>query len=229
MTILKTIEVRELDQIAQDRFAIPGILLMEHASLSLASVLLSLVRTKKERFLFVCGRGNNGGDGFAAARHLHNHGLASEVVLLGAIDQIRAGSDAALNAVIALKMGIPVHECMAAGEALECIDRLKPDHVVDAILGTGLSSDVRGVLKDVIEGINARGLDVTAVDVPSGLDADTGLPLGVAMRARRTVTFAFQKQGLVNECAKEYCGEIHVGEIGLPREVSENPRAYLGE
>jgi NAD(P)H-hydrate epimerase len=227
MNCLKTNEVRKLDLIAQERFGIPGILLMEHASLGLASVLCSLVRTKQERFLFLCGKGNNGGDGFAAARHMHNHGLEARVLLLGALDQIREGSDAALNAAIALKMGIPVHECKSAGDVLDSIDAARPDFLVDAILGTGLSSNVRGMLKDVIAGINDRGLDVTAVDVPTGLDADTGLPLGIAMKARRTVTFAFQKEGLVKDVAKEYCGEIHVGGIGLPREVSENPRAYL--
>jgi NAD(P)H-hydrate epimerase len=224
---LKTSEVRHLDMVAQDRFGIPGLLLMEHASWGIAEVLQGLAPTGKKMFLFLCGKGNNGGDGFAAARHLHNRGLRAAVVLTGRIDQIRAESDAATNAAIARKMGIPIAECETAAEILEAIDRAAPDHLVDAVLGTGLSSPVRGLYKEVFEGLNARELNVTAVDMPSGLDSDTGLPLGGAVRAARTVTLAFAKTGLMKPEAAEYCGEIIVKGIGLPREVCDDPRAYL--
>lgn len=224
---LKTSEVRHLDMVAQDRFGIPGLLLMEHASWGIADVLLGFASTGQEKFLFLCGKGNNGGDGFAAARHLHNRGLRVAVVLTGRMDGISAGSDAAANAAIAQKMGIPIAESETAGGVLEAIDLAAPDHLVDAVLGTGLSSPVRGLYKEVFEGLNTRGLNVTAVDMPSGLDSDTGLPLGTAVRAMRTVTLAFAKTGLMKPEAAEYCGEIIVKGIGLPREVCENPRAYL--
>lgn len=224
---LNTLDVRRLDLIAQERFSIPGILLMEHASLGLAEVLLSLSADRQDRVLFLCGKGNNGGDGFAAARHLHNQGLSPSIILAGRLDQIRAGSDAATNALIASRMEIPITQCESAAEVLAGVDDTEPDFVVDALLGTGLSSDVHGMLKEVIDGINERTLDVTAVDMPSGLDSDTGLPLGTAIIAQRTVTFAFQKIGLIEKEARSFCGEIFVKGIGLPREVTQNPHAYL--
>jgi hydroxyethylthiazole kinase-like uncharacterized protein yjeF len=227
MKTLNTREVRELDRLADERFSIPGILLMEHASLGLAEVLSSLSRTGEERFLFLCGKGNNGGDGFAAARHLHNRGLRATILLAGRVDQVRKGSDAETNVVIAGKMGLPILEKETAEEVLAAIDEASPDFLVDAVLGTGLSSPVRGMLSHVFEGINARNLDVTAVDAPSGLDADKGVPLGVSVMATRTVTFAFAKKGFLKETAGEYCGEIIVKGIGLPREVADNPHSYL--
>jgi len=224
---LNASKIRQLDLIAQNKFAIPGLLLMEHASLGLAEVLEALSQSRKDRYLFVCGRGNNGGDGFAAARHLHNRGLKVAVVFMGKMDQIREGSDAAINAVIVRKMGIPISEGETSEEILAAVDLAQPDYLVDSILGTGLSSEVRGMFRDVIEGINSRGLDVTAVDMPSGLDSNTGLPLGAAIKAKRTVTFAFGKAGLTKEEAKQYCGKVIVKGIGLPREVTEDPHAYL--
>ncbi len=227
MNPLNTNDVRKLDLIAQDAFSIPGILLMEHASLGLAEVLLSLSKTQKEKFLFLCGRGNNGGDGLAAARHLHNNRLRVEIVFTGRVDQIRPGSDAETNARIAIKMGIPIFEAESADHALERIDAVSPTRLVDAVFGTGLSSDVRGWYGELFDGINSREYDVTAVDVPSGLDSDSGLPLGTAIKAQRTVTFAFPKKGLLNKEGQRYCGEVIVKGIGLPLEVIENPGAYL--
>ena len=224
---LNTSDIRKLDLVAQERFSISGLLLMEHASLGLAEVLLSLAPDGVGRVLFLCGKGNHGGDGFAAARHLHNAGLSSSIVLAGRLDQIRRGSDAEMNALIATRMKIPIIECEDASEILAHIDKTEPDFVVDALLGTGLSSDVRGMLEEVIDGVNERRLDVTAVDMPSGLDSDTGLPLGTAIIAQRTVTFAFQKVGLAKNEARPYCGKIFVKGIGLPREVIQDPHAYL--
>ena len=109
---LNTLNVRKLDLIAQERFSIPGIILMEHASLGLAEVLLNLAPEGSGRFLFLCGKGNNGGDGFAAARHLHNDGRSVSIALAGRLDQVREGSDAESNALIAVKMGIPVTQCV---------------------------------------------------------------------------------------------------------------------
>jgi len=224
---LNTSDVRELDRLAQSLFSIPGLLLMEHASLGLAEVLLSLPSDGRRHFVFICGRGNNGGDGFAAARHIHNRGFPSSVILAGRLEQIRKGSDAETNALIASKMKIPIIECDSSSEVLAHLDAATPDFVIDALLGTGLSSDVRGMLSEVIDGVNERHLDVTAVDMPSGLNSDTGKPLGTAIIAQRTVTFAFQKMGLARKEARPFCGEIFVKGIGLPRAVVQDPHAYL--
>lgn len=227
MKSFKTAEIRKLDQVAQDRFGIPGLLLMEHASLGMADILTGLCKSGKETFVILCGKGNNGGDGFALARHLHNRGFSIFLYLMGRIDQIREGSDAALNADIAAKMGLPIHEVENADYLVQELKAGKPDFVVDAILGTGLSSEVRGLLHAVITSLNALELDVTAVDMPSGLNSDTGRPMGVAVRATRTITLAFQKVGLEKEEAAEYCGDLIVSGIGLPRAMIEDPRAFL--
>jgi len=229
MKFLNVSQIRQLDAIAQERFAIPGLLLMEHASLGLAEVLASLSKSGEENYLFLCGRGNNGGDGFAAARHLKNRHLRVSILLLGSLDRIREGSDAAVNARIARAIGIPIHECPTADAVLENVDSGRPDFIVDAVLGTGLKSDVRGMFRGVIDGLNERDLDITAVDVPSGLDGDTGIPLGAAVKARRTVTFAFPKIGFKSVEAGGYCGEIVVKKIGMPIEISENPLSFFSE
>jgi len=227
MHVLNTSDIRKLDKLAQRRFSIPGLLLMEHASLGLAEELLKLPGSDLSRYVFLCGKGNNGGDGFAAARHLHNAGHDVKVILTGLLDHLREGSDAAVNAQIASNMGIMIVECRSSEEILGHLDALEPRFLVDAVLGTGLSSDVRGMFKEVFSGINEKNLDVTAVDIPSGFDGDTGRPRGVAIKARRTVTFAFSKIGFLDEQSRAFCGDIIVKGIGIPREVVENPQEFL--
>jgi len=227
MKSLKTAEVRTLDQVAQERFGIPGLLLMEHASLGMAGILANLCKRGDETFAIFCGKGNNGGDGFALARHLHNRGLSVTLFLIGRINEIREGSDAALNADIAARMGLPIHEVLEADSLWREIDACKPDLVVDAILGTGISSELRGLIKTIVEGLNKRELDITAVDMPTGLNSDTGAPMGAAVKATRTITLAFQKVGLEKKEAAGYCGELIVSGIGLPREVVDDPRSFL--
>lgn len=227
MISLKTLEVRKLDQIAQDRFGIPGILLMEHASLGLATHIQLQAGEIGESILILCGKGNNGGDGLAAARHLFNRGYRPEVLLIGKAGDIRAGSDAAVNAEICLKMGIPLFECDDRDTILDVLKKRNHTVYVDAVFGTGLSSELKGIYPSLFNAINELELPFMAVDVPSGLNSDTGIPMGGAVKARKTITFAFAKEGFQKGEGPSYCGEIKVVDIGLPKEVIRNPHAYL--
>lgn len=227
MIYLKTSEVRRLDQVAQERFGIPGILLMEHASLGLATHIQLQVGELGGSILFLCGKGNNGGDGFAAARHLHNRGYKPEIVLLGKAEDVRTGSDASVNADICLKMGIPLKECIDKNAILEILSKENHAVYVDAVFGTGLSSELRGVYPALFDAINELDLPIIAVDVPSGLNSDTGMPMGATVRARQTITFAFAKEGFRKGEGSAFCGNIKVVDIGLPRELKEDPRAFL--
>jgi len=111
MISLKSIQIRALDKIATERFGIPGLLLMENASMGIARFLEKRANGAPRKILVLCGKGNNGGDGFATARHLHNSGMILELVLIGTLHSLREGSDVAINAGMARRMGIPLHEC----------------------------------------------------------------------------------------------------------------------
>lgn len=218
--------VREVDRTAVERYTIPSMVLMENAAIHAAGVALEMVAAQREpRVLIVCGPGNNGGDGLAMARHLSNAGARVEVVLSGAGDRLRG--DAGTNLGIVLAMGLPVLEPGHDGAAAVLRERAVspcPHLIVDAILGTGAVKTVRGPMMELIEEVNrigAHGAPILAVDVPSGLDADTGLPLGAAVRATRTVTFVGIKQGFLNTAAAAYTGRVVVAGIGAPRQLVE--------
>ncbi|MCZ6835714.1 MAG: NAD(P)H-hydrate epimerase [Planctomycetota bacterium] len=208
--ILSREAVREIDRRAIEDFGIPGIVLMENAAIGLADAALKMLEGTTHdpsKVLIFCGSGNNGGDGYALARHLTNSGV---MVTLFPLKYPRPGSDAAINALICRKMGI-------AESSLEHLEKAQEfDLVVDALFGTGLDRVVQGQSEDAISWINASGCPVLAVDVPSGLDCDTGLPLGPIVRAKTTVTFVASKPGFLKEEAKPYVGEIIVVEIGAP-------------
>ncbi|MHC5023863.1 MAG: NAD(P)H-hydrate epimerase [Planctomycetota bacterium] len=213
--VLDRASVRAVDQAAIGEYGIPGIVLMENASRGLASHALVMVGPKRRRprtVLIVCGSGNNGGDGYALARHLHNERID---VVLAALRGPDPASDAGVNHAICARLGVPVIEP-------DRLDRhAGADLVVDAIFGTGLDRPVHGAAAEVIEWINRAARPVLAVDVPSGLDCDTGRPLGVTVRATRTVTFVGLKPGFLELEAQPFVGEVHVAGIGAPRELLE--------
>jgi NAD(P)H-hydrate epimerase len=219
-------QVRRVDAEAIERYGIPGIVLMENASRPLAQQALAMLDGSKHRrtakVLIICGGGNNGGDGFAAARHLHNAGLDTTVVLMRPADSYRG--DAATNLNICSAMALNLIE--AAADPVAALQQL-PEHdlVIDGLLGTGLTSDVRPPLDAVIDWINQQSAPVLAIDIPSGLDCDTGAPLGCAVRADATVTFVGIKAGFTQPGAAAYTGRVIVGDIGVPRQLIES----LGE
>ena len=213
MIVLSRDQVRNLDRIAVERFGIPGPLLMENAGRGAADVLLRRYATPG-RTAIVAGRGNNGGDGFVIARHLANRGHRVETLILGKPERFRGPGDAGLNFGIVERMGLTV---VPISEPAELADRLRDsDLIVDAILGTGLSGEVRGLAAGAIHAINQAGRPVFAVDTPSGLDCDTGKPLGAAVRAAATATFAAMKIGFTKPEAEAYTGPVDVVDIGTP-------------
>jgi len=208
-------EVREVDRIAIEDYAMPGVVLMENAGRGAAAVAREMLGAKEDaRVAVVCGRGNNGGDGFVVARHLHNHGVAVTVHLLSPRDKI--GGDALVNLQIAEKMRLDIRRS-APGE----LGLSGADLVVDALLGTGLSGEVREPYASAIRAINAAGKPVLAIDIPSGLDANTGEILGCCVRARRTATFALPKVGFTRNRGPEMTGRVTVVDIGIPRSILE--------
>ncbi len=227
MKHLNTSDIRRLDLIAQNVFSIPGLILMEHASLGLAKHLLSRLKKPAQRVMFLCGKGNNGGDGFAAARHLHNHGHKPEILLIGNGISIKAESEAATNFKIAHDIGIPIHECTETDRIITILRNSSCSVYLDAVFGTGLTTELRGIYPELFEQVNDLNLPFIAVDVPSGLNSDTGIPMGAAIRAVETVTFAFAKKGFLVGEGPAYCGDVFVCGIGLPKAVMDAPEKYL--
>jgi NAD(P)H-hydrate epimerase len=241
MTIraLSRAEVRNIDARAARELGMPTLILMENAGRGAAAYLRDVRRapvpppltptTATTRVLILCGPGNNGGDGGVVARHLDLWGDAVRVVWFAAAASLRG--DAAVQYRILDRAGFD--QACWDDEAAVSADRLdaalaEADWVVDALLGTGLTRPVEGHLRTVIEAVNRAGKPVFALDLPSGLDADTGRPLGIAVRARATATFVAPKLGFDAPGAAGYTGAVSVIDIGVPRMLLESNRSGGG-
>lgn len=213
-------EVRDYD--AQAIVAgIPGIVLMENAGRGATELLMSL--GVSGAVAIVCGKGNNGGDGFVMARHLACAGKSASVELVADPDELRGDARIAFQPLRAL--GIPVLR-VDSGSIDAFARRLAgADWIVDALLGTGTAGDIRPPFDQVIEAMNAAGRKILAVDLPSGLDTDTGEPLGAAIRAHCTATFVARKRGFDNPASEAYTGPVHVLGIGAGPIIFPNPGA----
>ncbi len=208
-------EVRGIDRRAIEEFGVPGIVLMENAGRGAAELLRTLGATGP--VVICCGKGNNGGDGFVIARHLDNGGVPVRVLLFCRPEELTG--DAAIAYRIIARSGLDIAD-FAARPLDEIALRgilAAAEWVVDALFGTGLSGPVRPPFDQVIAAINAGPARVFAVDIPSGLDCDTGIPLGTAVRAQHTATFVALKKGFANPAAGEWLGQVHVVSIGAPR------------
>lgn len=223
LTLLTRDQVRQFDRLAIDEYGIPSLILMENAGRNLADVLLSL--GVAGTVLICAGKGNNGGDGLVAARHLVNHGRTVKILLF-ADDARKLSPECAVHWNIVQRMHIPA-------DLLDGSDLTRLDHdlrqaewVVDGLFGTGLTGAVRPPFDEIIARINASRKKVLAVDIPSGLDADTGQPFtivkdgavvaGSTIRAAHTVTFVAAKTGFANPSAEAWLGKVHVVDIGAP-------------
>jgi len=211
-------EVRAFDAWAINELGVPGAVLMENAGRSCAELIKEkLGGATNPKVCIFCGTGNNGGDGYVIARHLLNSGFEVVVIICGERDKIKG--DAKINLDILEGLGQRIEQLDLSDSSVA--GRVEAfcagaDMVVDGIFGTGLGGELRDEHKRLIEGINGQKCPVLAVDIPSGLDCDRGEPLGAAVKANWTVTFAAVKKGFASsKTAAEYAGEIFVASIGV--------------
>ncbi len=219
--VLTAAEMREADRLAIEDAGIIGLVLMENAGRAVAERALELIAEQDDALVVVvCGRGNNGGDGFVAARHLAQRGI--DVRCLVAARRSEVSRDGATQLEIADTLGIPITEVV--GHVDEDVADLlaAADLIIDALFGVGLDRPILGLAAELIGHINESDAAVLAVDLPSGVHTDTGRVLGAAVVANATVTFAFPKRGLVVYPGAAYAGDIEVVDIGIPRAVVEH-------
>ena len=224
-------EVRELDRRAIDGFGVPGVVLMENAGRGCAE-LLTRLNPERAPTVILCGPGNNGGDGFVIARHMDNAGWPVKVHIVAKHN--RQAGDADINFDILYTSGIEFTQYRPdyfdqPHRDLFLRQYEKAGWVVDALFGNGLTRAL-GTPFDWLTGIvNESGKPVLAVDIPSGLDCDTGEPLGPCVKATHTATFVAPKRGFLNPASKAWTGEVHVIDIGAPRVLVDEYRQRAEE
>lgn len=233
-------EAKEIDRISIQEIGIPSVVLMEKASMAVAGIVLANINPELDRILVICGMGNNGGDGVAAARLLWESGCSVSVLLLG--QKETCSEEMQLQLQIAKRLGMAIMQDDFSDEDLimtscERDDRIQTytekklleyNIIIDAIFGIGLCREVTGHFAHWIHRMNALSAKVFSVDIPSGIDATTGVVLGVAVKADLTITFGLNKMGLVLYPGTQYAGQVIVADIGFPAMAvqSVQPRAY---
>jgi NAD(P)H-hydrate epimerase len=224
--MLNRAQVREVDRRAVEEYGMSGLVLMENAGRGVADKLCEWLNTTSPLTphtspltVICCGKGNNGGDGFVVARHLELRGLPVKVLLFA--DPGELTGDAAANFKILAKSGVPIEDFADPESGRLDRELATAGCVVDALLGTGATGDPRPPYDLAIERINASGKPVVAVDLPSGLDCDTGQAAKQTIRAQHTCTFVAAKPGFSAPGADQFTGEVHVLDIGAPRKLVE--------
>ncbi|MFH1414068.1 MAG: NAD(P)H-hydrate epimerase [Candidatus Omnitrophota bacterium] len=206
-------EAKRIDAFAREKLGISTLILMENAGRAVAEEALKVLTPRKHIAIF-CGKGNNGGDGFVAARHLLAQGLKPKIYLAGKIREVK--NEARVNLDILLKLKQKVFEVSEENIGLVKNQVSKCGLIIDALLGVGLQGRVRGIFCDLIEVINASNSCVLSIDIPSGLDGTTGNILGCCVRADKTVTFVARKSGMIIKHANKLSGKIAVRDLGIP-------------
>lgn len=221
MNIVTAAEMRTLDERATSDFKIPSLLLMENAARGMVDEIEKNDAPVQGKYItIIAGCGNNGGDGLAAARHLRMRGASVMVYLFSKEALVRG--DAKVSLEIWQKTGGALREEGAFTLEHLITDLSKSDFVIDAFLGTGLSHAITGRYSEIIEIINRCARRVIACDIPSGISADTGEILGVAIRADATITMAMPKRGHFMQEGLSYCGRLSVIDIGFPKALIES-------
>jgi NAD(P)H-hydrate epimerase len=210
-------QARALDRRAIDEIGVPGVVLMENAGRGIAELIRAL--GVRGTVAVCCGPGNNGGDGFVIARHLDNARVPVRVVLFS--DPARLAGDAAVNYRVLTAGGVPVEVIQEPDAETLRRELAAAEWVVDALFGSGQRGPVRPPFDRVVAAINGSGAKVTAVDLPTGLDCDTGRPEGPTVRADHTATIAAEKQGFASPDAAAWLGRVHVIDMGVPRRLLE--------
>src|SRR6266849_2358955 len=219
MRVLNSAQMREADRRTIDDIGISSLVLMENAGRQAVAAMETMYNDLFERQVAVlCGRGNNGGDGFVVARTLVQRGVDVSVFLIGRVAEVRG--DARINLEILGRLGLTVVE-IADSQAWELHFSEVGDCalIVDAIFGTGLNAPVSGLIESVIADVNASGITVVSIDLPSGLAADSPEPIGESVEADTTVTLGAPKLPLVLPPAEAHSGDIVIADIGIPSDV----------
>lgn len=214
-------EMQALDAAAIGNIGIPAVVLMEVAGRAVADHTEALA--KDRAVLAIAGLGNNGGDAIVAARHLHDRGLEVDLAIAG--DPHQGSEDFKKQLAIAQKLGI-VPLILDAGTELRSLFATY-EVAIDGLFGTGLSRPIEGLVKKIIEALNDAKLDVVAVDIASGIDADTGQILGAAVRAKKTVTFQHAKLGHALYPGREHTGVLELADIGIPRALLKDAKTFI--
>lgn len=230
MRILNSAQMREADRRATHDIGIASIVLMENAGRQVVAAMESMFPDLgTRRIIVLCGRGNNGGDGFVVARTLAQRGVDVSVYLIGATDEVKG--DARANLDVLVRLG---HTVIEIGDAsvweLQFPDIRSGDLLVDALFGTGLRTPLTGLYETIVADINASELPVVSIDLPSGLSADTPDPIGPCIDATLTVTLGAPKLPLVLPPGESHCGDVVIADIGIPDaaiEAVEGPHVEL--
>jgi len=222
MRILTAEQMREADRRTIEDIGIPSLVLMENAGRQVVAAMESFYQDLAERAVAViCGKGNNGGDGFVVARTLHQRGIDASVFLVGQVAEVKG--DARVNLEVLGRLGVTVVEVVDEGQwELHFSEISSHDLIVDALFGTGLKSALSGIYETVIADINASAIPVVSIDVPSGMSADTSDVIGDCIEASLTVTLGAPKLPLILPPAEQKSGEVVIADIGIPASVIES-------
>ena len=212
MKVSTVAQMRKLDRSATEEFGISEDLLMENAGEAVYFVMLKEFGIKNKKFVVFCGTGNNGGDGFVVARKIHSNGGEATIFLLN--DKTKYKGVANRNFEIVSKLPIEISRVSSVESMKSAV--VHSDAIVDAIFGTGLVREVGGVYKEIIQVINESKKTVFSVDIPSGINGDTGEVMGVAVKADYTVTFGLPKIGNMLFPGYDHCGKLYVSHISFP-------------
>ena len=220
--VLSRAQMRAYDLFAVESCHVPGVVLMENAGRGAADVIERILADMgasgapcAARVVVVCGQGNNGGDGFVVARHLLSRGFDVSCFLTGPSEKVTG--DARINHDAYIDLGGPCVELAVGADLTSLENQARGAAItVDALFGTGLARPIEGHLAEVVAIINRAGAHRVSLDIPSGLDADTGMPLGSAVRANDTVTFGCLKLGLLTPDGARLAGRVHLVDLGVP-------------
>jgi ADP-dependent NAD(P)H-hydrate dehydratase / NAD(P)H-hydrate epimerase len=213
MILLNAAESHELDRISSEKYGVASYSLMTRAGEALANAVVERFPESTTDLLIVAGKGNNGGDGLVAARRLMRDGFGVRAMLLGRVADLKG--DAARAHADFRNLGGELLEVTDASDLESVASSRRPSAVIDAIFGTGLNAEVKGVPRRAIEIIESFGVPIVAVDIASGVNADTGAIMGAAVRASLTVTFGFAKFGHVSYPGADRCGQLRIVDIGF--------------
>ena len=210
---LNRAEVRRVDEVAINEFEMTGLMLMENAGAGAARIVDQV--SPSGRIAILCGKGNNAGDGFVIARHLEL--IGRDVSLICLFEPSELQGDAAVNCNVAIRSDLNINVVRSADELATLLNDCST--VVDCLLGTGATGELRGLFAAAVTAANESDATRIAIDIPTGLDCDTGQVAGDAFCADHTVTFVTEKLGLLADDAAPYVGQIHVVSIGVPAKL----------